>query len=298
MFNAGKMKSEAVWGYLFIAPSFILVAIFTFYPVLSGFWYSLTDWNFIKQPEFIGLSNYVRITTDQLARTTFNNTIIFSLIGVPASIVISLLLAVALNQKIRGLTFYRTAFYIPVITSSVAVAIVFRWILDANYGLLNQLLVRIGLDPVRWLLDPNIALYSLILVSVWRGLGLNILIYLAALQDIPQSLYEAASIDGANPVQKFFTITLPLITTALFFTTITGVIGSFQSFDLVYNMTGGGPGTSTYLAGFYIWKQVFEYMRMSYGAALAFVLFFLVLILTVVQWQVRKRWVFGEEADR
>jgi len=287
--------AESLWGYLFILPSFALILIFVLYPVLSGVWYSLTEWNMISEPAFVGMANYSKIFNDGLALTTFSNTVVYTFLSVPIGICISLLLAVSLNQKIRGLPFYRTAYYLPVITSSVAVAIVFRWILDSNYGLLNQGLAIIGIDPIRWLLDPDIALYSLILVSVWRSLGLNLIIYLAALQDIPKDLYDAASIDGAGSIQSFFRITLPLVTPALFFTSITGVIGSFQAFDLVYNMTEGGPGHSTYLIGYYIWKQAFDYSRMGYGAALAFILFLVILVLTLVQWYARKSWVFGED---
>lgn len=290
-------RSEAMWGYLFILPSFALVLIFVLYPVLSGFLYSLTDWNMISDPTYVGINNYTRILDDTLAIRTFKNTIIYSGLGVPIGIILSLLLAMALNQKLRGISFYRAAYYLPVITSTVAISIVFRWIYNSDHGLLNQLLVRIGIDPVRWLLDPDIALYSLIGVSVWRSLGLNMIIYLAALQDVPQELYEAAGLDGAGTIQKFFRITLPLITPAVFFTLITGVIGSMQSFDLVYNMTQGGPGTSTYLAGYYIWQQAFSYLRMGYGAALAFVLFFAIFILTIIQWRVRKAWVYGEETN-
>lgn len=290
-------RIEAIWGYLFILPSFALVFIFVLYPVISGFYYSLTDWNMISEPSYVGIDNYTKILNDDLAITTIKNTIIYSGIGVPLGIIISLLLAMALNQKVRGITFYRSAYYLPVITSTVAISIVFRWIFNSDHGLLNQLLVQIGIDPVRWLLDPDIALYSLVGVTVWRGLGLNMIIYLAALQDVPKELYEAASLDGAGAIQKFLKITVPLITPALFFTSITGVIGSLQSFDLVYNMTEGGPGTSTYLVGYYIWQQAFSYLRMGYGAALAFVLFFVIFILTVIQWRARKAWVYGEETN-
>ncbi len=290
-------RIEAIWGYLFILPSFALVFIFVLYPVISGFWYSLTDWNMISEPSYVGLDNYSKILNDDLAIKTIKNTVIYSAIGVPLGIIISLLLAIALNQKIKGITFYRSAYYLPVITSTVAISIVFRWIFNSDHGLLNQVLAQLGIDPVRWLLDPDIALYSLIGVTIWRGLGLNMIIYLAALQDVPKEMYEAASLDGAGTVQKFLKITVPLITPALFFTSITGVIGSLQSFDLVYNMTEGGPGTSTYLAGYYIWQQAFSYLRMGYGAALAFVLFFVIFILTIIQWRARKVWVYGEDTN-
>jgi multiple sugar transport system permease protein len=208
---------------------------------------------------------------------------------------LSLLLSIALNQKIKGISFYRTSYYLPVISASVAVSLVFLWIFDTNYGLLNRALFIFGIDPVGWLTNPKVALYSVILVSIWRGLGFNMIIFLAAIQDIPRYLYDAANIDGADKTQAFFNITLPLVSPAIFFTFITGIIGSFQSFDLIYSMTQGGPARSTYLIGFLIWKEAFDYLHMGYGAALSFILFVIILGFTLIQWFFRKKWVYGEE---
>jgi multiple sugar transport system permease protein len=255
---------------------------------------SLTDWNILSTPNFIGLENYQNIFSDKVAQETFFNTFYFTVLSVPINTVITLLLAVLLNQKIRGITFFRTAFYLPVISASVAVSLIFMWIL-ANNGLLNQILGSLGIEPIRWLTDPKIALNSVIGVTIWKGLGLNMIIFLAALQDIPKELLEAASIDGANKIQQFFQITIPLLSPVIFFVTITGVIGSFQSFDLVYNMTKGGPGHATTVIGYYIWKQAFDYLHMGYGAALAYIVFAAILFLTSIQWVLRKHWVFSEE---
>jgi len=287
---------EAIWGYLFILPSMVLVFVFVLLPVITSFGISLTKWNVFGNPSFIGLENYQKIFTNQLALFTFKNTFIFSFISIPITVLLSLLLAIALNQKIKGIAFYRTSYYLPVISASVAVSLVFLWIFDTNYGLLNQALSLVGLDPVGWLTNPHIALYSVILVSVWRGLGFNMIIFLAAIQDIPQYLYDAANIDGANKRQTFFSIILPLVSPSIFFTLITGIINSFQSFDLVYSMTQGGPARATYLIGYLIWKEAFDYLHMGYGAALSFVLFFIILIFTLIQWILRKKWVYGEEA--
>ncbi len=287
---------EAIWGYLFILPSMVLVFVFVLLPVITSFGISLTQWNVFGSPGFIGLENYQKIFTNQLALFTYKNTFIFSFISIPITVLLSLLLAIALNQKIKGIAFYRTSYYLPVISASVAVSLVFLWIFDTNYGLLNQALSLVGLDPVGWLTDPHIALYSVILVSVWRGLGFNMIIFLAAIQDIPQYLYDAANIDGANKRQTFFSIILPLVSPSIFFTLITGIINSFQSFDLVFSMTQGGPARATYLIGYLIWKEAFDYLHMGYGAALSFVLFFIILIFTLIQWILRKKWVYGEEA--
>jgi multiple sugar transport system permease protein len=285
---------EAIWGYLFITPNFLIILFFTVIPIFFSLYMSLTDWNILSTPNFIGLENYQKIFSDKVAQETFFNTFYFAMVSVPINTFITLLLAVLLNQKIKGITFFRTAFYLPVISASVAVSLMFMWIL-ANNGLMNQILGSLGVEPIRWLTNPKIALNSIIGVTIWKGLGLNMIIFLAALQDIPKELLEAASIDGANRIQQFFKITVPLLSPVIFFVTITGVIGSFQSFDLVYNMTKGGPGHATTVIGYYIWKQAFDYLHMGYGAALAYIVFVVILVLTLIQWALRKRWVFIEE---
>ncbi len=292
-FRTNKIR-EALWGYLFITPNFLIVLVFTIFPVFFSLYMSMTDWNILSQPNFIGMENYQKLLGDSVARVTFLNTFYFTVVSVPINVVLTLVLAVLLNQKLRGISFYRTAYYMPVITASVAVSLMFMWILASN-GLLNQLLGSVGLKPVKWLTDAKIALNSVIGVTIWKGLGMNMIIFLAALQDIPNELLEAASIDGANRFQQFTRITVPLISPVIFFVTITGVIGSFQSFDLVYNMTGGGPGHATTVIGYYIWQQAFKYLHMGYGAALAYVVFIAILILTLIQWALRKRWVYTEE---
>ncbi|MFW5713661.1 MAG: carbohydrate ABC transporter permease [Brevefilum sp.] len=286
---------EAIWGYLFILPNFLLMLVFTMIPVFFAFGVSLTDWSLLSAPNFVGIENYVRIFQDPVAQITIKNTLFFTAMSVPLRIIFPLLLAVALNQKIRGLAVYRTCYYLPVISASVAVSVLFLWILDTNYGLLNRFLVTIGLNPVGWLTNPRVAMISIVIVTVWRGLGFNMIIFLAALQEVPEDLYEAAAIDGASGLQKFFRLTVPLISPSIFFLIITGVIDSFQSFDLVYNMTDGGPARSTHLIGFYIWRRAFDYLQMGYGAALAYLLFFGILLVTILQWIVRKHWVYGEQ---
>jgi len=286
---------EAIWGYILIAPGFIFVFVFVLIPVISAFGISFTNWNLINAPKFVGVDNYIKIFTDPVAVKTLLNTFYFTFVSVPISLALSLVLAVLLNQKIRGLTFFRTAYYIPVISSTVAIALVFAWIFDSNYGLMNQFLGLFGVSSIKWLTDTRYAMIAVIIVTVWRSLGFNMIIYLAALQDVPKDLHDAAAIDGAGEIQKFFNIIVPLISPAIFFTTITALIGSFQSFDLVYNMTNGGPARATYLVGYYIWEQAFKYLHMGYGAAIAFVLFFAILILTLIQWSLRRRWVYGEE---
>jgi len=288
-------NTDAIWGYILIAPALIFVFGFTLLPVLGAFGISFAKWDLLSAPKLIGVGNYAKVFSDPVAKKTLINTFYYTFVSVPIGIILSLVLAVFLNQKVRGLSFFRTAYYIPVISSTVAVAMVFLWIFDTNYGLMNQVLSLIGLGPVRWLTDGKWAMVSVIIVSVWRSLGFNMIIFLAALQDVPADIHDAAAIDGANELKKFLYIVVPLVSPAIFFSTITNFIGSFQSFDIVYNMTAGGPARATYLIGFYIWEQAFKYLHMGYGASIAFVLFFMILILTLVQWGLRRKWVYGEE---
>jgi len=290
----GMQKREALWGYLFIAPGTILLLIFVVFPVLAAGGISLTKWTLLSPPIFVGLANYQKLISDQIFHKVLLNTFYYSAVSIPLGIVCSLGMAVVLNQKIRGLAIFRTAYYLPVISASVAVSVVWMWLLDGNYGLINFFLLRLGLPTVAWLRNTLWAMPAIILVTVWKNMGFNMIIYLAALQDVPQELYESARIDGAGRWKLFNHITLPMISPALFFTIITGIISSFQSFDLVYNMTDGGPARSTTVIGYYIWQQAFDFLQMGYGATIAYVLFFLIMGITLVQWQARKRWVFGE----
>jgi len=289
--------NDALWGYLFIAPSFIILVVFNFYPVLSGLGISLTSWNMLSDPKFIGLGNYSRLVSDPIVPKIVWNTVYYTFLSVPLNIIFSLGLAMALNQRIRGISFFRTAYYLPVVSASVAVSMIWMWILAEN-GILNFTLNAIGINPISWLGDPKIALTSITLVNVWKNLGFNIIIFLAALQDVPPELKDAAKVDGANSVGIFKHVTLPMISPAILFTTMMGVIGSFQAFDLVYNMTfkhEGGPARSTSVIGFYIWQNAFRYSKMGYAAALAYALFIFIMILTLLQWRARRLWVFGEE---
>ena len=289
-----RLGRDALWGYFFIAPAFIFVFGFTVLPVLGAFGISLTDWDMVSPMQYTGLANYQKVFTDPIAQKTFVNTFYYTFASVPIGMLLALLLAILLNQKLRGLSFFRTAFYLPVISSTVAISVIFVWVLDPSYGLLNRALGLIGISPIPWLTSPQWAMPAVILVTVWRSLGFNMIIFLAALQEIPEELHDAAKIDGASSRQKFLRVVIPLISPAIFFVTVTSIINSFQSFDLVYNMTKGGPARATYLIGYYIWEQAFKYLNMGYGASIAFVLFFLILIVTLVQWTTRRFWVYGE----
>lgn len=292
-----KPIDKYFWAYAFIFPSMLIIIAFKLIPLIVGLGISFTDWNLLSSPEFIGLQNYARLFIDPTAPVVFKNTFYYSLISVPLNLVISLLLAVALNQKIKGLSFFRTAYYIPVVTASVAVSAIWVWLLS-DFGMINQFLNAIGLNSINFLQDTRYALTSITLVDVWKNLGFNVVIFLAALQDVPEDLRDAANVDGANSRGVFRHVTLPLISPSIFFTAVMGVIGSLQAFDLVFNMSmkhEGGPARATSTIGFYIWQNAFKYSRMGYAAALSFALMALLLVLTIIQWRMRSKWVYGEE---
>lgn len=295
--KVNKPLKKYFWGYAFILPSMLVIIAFKLIPLIVGLGISFTDWNLLSSPEFIGLQNYARLFIDPTAPVVFKNTFYYSLLSVPLNLVISLLLAVALNQKIKGLSFFRTAFYIPVVTASVAVSAIWVWLLS-DFGMINQFLNAIGLNSINFLQDTRYALTSITIVDVWKNLGFNVVIFLAALQDVPVDLRDAANVDGANARGVFRHVTLPLISPSIFFTAVMGVIGSLQAFDLVFNMSmrhEGGPARATSTIGFYIWQNAFKYSRMGYAAALSFALMALLLVLTIIQWRMRRKWVYGEE---
>ena len=292
-----KATKKYFWCYFFIFPSLFIIVLFKLVPLIIGFTISFTDWNLLSSPAFIGLQNYYHLITDPTTIQVFGNTFYYSALSAPLNIIISLGLALALNQKLRGLAFFRTAYYIPVVAASVAVSAIWVWLLS-DFGILNTLITNLGLKSVNFLQDTKYALTSIALVDVWKNLGFNVVIFLAALQDVPEELQDAARVDGANSVRIFRHITLPLISPSIFFTGVMGIIGSLQAFDLVYNMSmnhEGGPARATSTVGFYIWQNAFKYSKMGYAAALSFVLMAILLILTIVQWQLRRKWVYGEE---
>lgn len=275
----------------------LIIILFKLVPLVIGFVISFTDWNLLSSPEFIGLQNYTRLLSDPISKQVFGNTLYYAALSVPLNLALSLGIALALNQKIKGLAFFRTAYYIPVVAASVAVSAVWVWLLS-DFGAVNTLLTSIGLKSVNFLHDTRYALTSIIIVDVWKNFGFNVVIFLAALQDVPEELTDAARVDGANKFGIFKHVTLPLISPSLFFTAVMGIIGSLQTFDLVYNMSlkhEGGPARATSTVGFYIWQNAFKYSNMGYAAALSFALMAILLVLTIIQWRMRRRWVYGEE---
>ena len=293
----GLRRGETIAGYLFLAPNFIGFIVFMLFPILFAFYIMLTDWSLAKEPQFIGLKNFETMVNDRIFWKSLVNSFYYTFIAVPTGIFIAFWLALALNRKMRGIIFFRTVYFLPQITLTVAAATVWRWIYQPEIGLINHLLEFFGIDGPKWIHDTKWAMPSVIIMSNWQGIGFAMLILLAGLQGIPEEYYEAASIDGASGWQRMRFVTLPMLTPALFFVVVTSLIGAFQAFDQFYVLTEGGPAHATTPLTLYIFQNAFRFFKMGYGAALAAVLFVIILIVTVVQWHLARRWVIGFDED-
>lgn len=288
------MNNDNMVGYLFVAPLILGLLIFTYGPVLAAFVLSFTKGDYISTPKFIGLGNYVALWDDKLFWQSLRNTLYYVAGVVPAGMVLSLLLALAMNQKLRGIVFFRTIFFLPTISSSVAISLMWLWIYNPEFGVFNFLLDQVGIKGPAWLSTPQWAMPAVIIMAVWRGLGYNMLIYLTGLQGIPEVYYEAASIDGADSWAKFWNITVPLLSPTTFMLLILSVIGAFQVFEYTYVMTQGGPVYATLTLVLHVYNNAFRNFQMGYASALAYVLFFMLLGLTVLQFRLQRRWVHYE----
>lgn len=284
------LYKDGFWAAVLLLPNLLGFLAFTLFPIVASFLLSFTEWDLLQPIKWVGLKNYIELFNDNVFKQVFWNTIVFTAVSVPLGIILSLLLAVALNQKIKGVKFYRAAYFLPIISSMVAVAVIWQWIYNPEYGLLNFLLSLVGIKGPSWLSSTVWALPAVIITSIWKGLGFNMLIFLAGLQGIPESYYEAAEMDGANAFAKFRYITVPLLSNTTFFVTVMSIIGSFQVFDSVFLMTQGGPGRSTSVIVHYLYQNAFQYFRMGYASAIAYVLFFLVFVITMIQFWRQKKW--------
>lgn len=293
----GLRREETIAGYLFLLPNFLGFVVFMLFPILFAFYIMLTDWSLAKEPEFIGLKNFETLANDPLFWKSLKNSFVYTFVAVPTGIFIAFWLALALNRKIRGIIFFRTVYFLPQITLTVAAAIIWRWIYQPEIGLINFLLSLIGIDGPNWIYDTNWAMAAVIIMSNWQGVGFAMLILLAGLQGIPEEFYEAASIDGASAWQRMRFVTLPMLSPAIFFVVVTSLIGAFQSFDQFFILTQGGPAHATTPLTLYIFNNAFQFFKMGYGAAMAAVLFVIILIITIIQWYLANRWVYGFEQD-
>jgi multiple sugar transport system permease protein len=288
-----RRTGDVGWAWLMIFPMLLGLSVFYLWPLAQTLYFSFTAWGPFGGHTWSGLDNYQRLVGDPEVRRAFWNTIRFtllSLIGVPLAVVFAALL----NHKgLRGVSFYRALFFLPVVTLPAAVAIVWRYLLNGDFGILNYLLSFVGINGPSWVGDSRFALYSLVVVGVWSSLGYNIVILLSGLQTISQELYEASSLDGAGPVRQFFSITLPMLSPSIFFVTVLSVIGSLQMFDLVYVMVGPtSPALqSTQTVIYLFYQQAFVQNDRGYAAAIVFVLLLLVLAMTMLQFRLQRRWV-------
>jgi multiple sugar transport system permease protein len=271
--------------YLFISPNLVLFGLFSFLPLLYAVYISFHDWSLIGDAEWLGLGNYLRISRDPLFWQALRNTGLYALSVVPTSMAIGLLLAIGLNRRFPGRALIRSVYFLPVVVSSVAAGTIAAWMFNDNYGVINTALVHLGIDRVAWLSKPQWALPSLAFATLWVRVGFNMVVYLAALQSIPPVYYEAARIDGASTLAQFRHVTWPLLSSATFLLLILDIINSFQVFDLVYVMTGGGPGFSTTMVVQYIFTSAFVTSEMGYASAMGVVLYVLILVFTIVQWR-------------
>ena len=284
------VNNQSLAGWLFILPAFIGTIIFIVIPVICSFGLSFAKWDLLNPIEFVGFANYLELLSDKLFFKILVNTFVFALSTSILGVIIPLVLAAILNRKIRGSEFYKTAYFLPFITPMIVIGIIWEWIFDPNIGLLNQFLHL----HINWLYDTNFAMPALIMVSVWKLIGYNMVIFLSALSGVSQSLFEAAKIDGADAFQTFKNVTIPLLSPTIFFVVIITAISSFQIFDLIYLMTQGGPLDSTNVIVYAIYKNAFEYFNIGKASAIAYVLFVIILILTLIQWNLRKKLVYNE----
>jgi multiple sugar transport system permease protein len=290
-------RREAVWGYLFILPWLLGFLVWYLGPMLVSLYYSFTEYQVLTPPKWVGFANYRTLYHDHEFVVSLVNTAIYTAMSVTIYMIASLGGALLLNAKLRGMAFFRVAVYLPSQLTLVASAFIWLWILEPQFGVANYFLGKIGIPPQQWIFDPVLAKPSLAIMGLW-GIGTGIIIFLAGLQSIPESLYDAAKVDGASETRLFFHITVPMLSPVILFNLIIAIIASFQVFDQAYVMTQGGPGDATLFYVLYIFNNAFQYFKMGYASALSWVLFLIVLVLTALNFKLSGRWVHYEAGER
>lgn len=283
-------KSRNRWGIVFILPQLISLVCLGIIPIVIAFVLSFFDWNGFSSPVFTGFQNFKAVFTDPDTAIAIKNTLIYSVIYVPCSIALSLGLAMLLN-KAWGKMFYRAVFFLPQIVTSVGIAVVWSWIYQPQFGILNMILRFLGIEGKEWLRDPSTAMGAVIVMSIWWGLGYNIVLFLAGLQNVPKTYVDAAKIDGANERQVFFNITIPLISPTTLLVTITTMINTFQVFDQMFLLTSGGPAKKTYTMAIHIYQTAFKSYELGKASTAALILFFVVVAVSVIQFKLSDKWV-------
>ncbi|OPA77741.1 sugar ABC transporter permease [Paenibacillus selenitireducens] len=287
---------EYLWGYLFIAPFFLGIAVFYIWPVLQTFYFSFTEWGAFNKYSWSGIDNYTKLASDKSLMHAFQNTLQFVICSVPLTIIFSIIAATLLNQKVRGLTLYRTLYFLPVVTMPAAVSIVWKWLYNGDYGLINYVLSFFHIKGPTWLSSADFVMYAIIIVAVWMSIGNNMIILLSGLQGISSSYYEAAEIDGARPLYKFIHITIPLLTPTIFFVTVMQLISAFQMFDLIFMMIGDKSMViqSAQTVVFLFYKYAFIDNAKGYASTIAIVLLVIIMVVTAIQMKLQKKWVHYE----
>lgn len=280
------VNSQAFVALLFLAVPVLLLAALKIYPVFYNLYLSFTRYELFEPPRFVGMKNYNYVFSNSVTRQSIINTLLFTIEAVPIGTALALVIAKLLDQSIRGRVFLRTLYYLPVVSSVVVSAMIWRWIYSPQHGLLNYFMGVVGIPPQNWLNDPNLALISLVIVTIWGSIGSNMVIFLAGLQDIPRDVVEAARVDGANPLQSFLQITVPLMRPVILFVVVTFTIGIFRNFGLIFMLTQGGPFNRTNTMVWEVYQNVFGYLRLGRGAAISVVMLVIVLILTLISFRV------------
>ena len=294
-------RADALWGYAMIAPGLIGLLIFYIWPMLQTFYFSFTEWGPFGDATWTGLSNYRALFDGPQFLLALRNTLTYTILSVTITEAIALVLAVLLNQNLRGLSVYRTLYFIPVVTMPAAIGLVWRWLYNSDYGVINYLLGLLGIEGPKWLSDPDLALYAIVVVGVWSGIGYALVLFLAGLQTIPTDYYDAAAVDGAGAFVKFFRITLPLLSPTAFFVTVISLINSLQVFDLIFLMISSGRGASTspvieqtQSLVYLFYKDTFVLNEQGQGAAVVLTLFIIIVLITFAQFRLQRRWVHYE----
>ena len=289
-------RNEIMGGYLFLLPSLLGFIIFIVYPMFNGFYLSFTDFNGFMSPNWIGLDNFAGMLNDPLVAKAVSNNAIYTLLQVPGSIALGLLVSCTLQHLPRGRRFFRTLLFFPHITSGVAIAVIWKQLFLPENGMINVILRGVGVEnPPSWIYASSTSLLSVVIVSIWQSIGFNMIVYLSGLNSIPDDLYEAGLLDGATGWKRFWHITFPLLSPTTFFLTIMGVINSFKVFDIIYQMTEGGPNNSSTVLVHRIYYEGIQRFRFGYASAIALLLFAAVLIVTLIQFRLQDRWVFYSE---
>jgi putative chitobiose transport system permease protein len=277
------LRNHPLTPFLFLIPGVIILGAFIFYPMLNAIWLSFTNYNIVTEAEFIGLENYKELFSDALFWKVLGQTLLYLIIVVPALVILPIFLAILVNQQVKGIGFFRSAYYVPVVTSMVVVGIAWKWVY-ADKGILNYILESVGLisEPVNWLTSTSTSIFAVMVVTIWKGLGYYMVIYLAGLQSISDDLYEAADIDGASKWKQIWHITIPLLMPSIMIVTIMSSISAMKVFEEIYVMTGGGPLNSSKTLVFYIYEEAFDKLQMGYASAAGVILFIITLIFSVI----------------